>query len=178
MTLHRELVEVYEGMRRYPVVYYYHSRRPYRSIPYTFRMLGGIAGALRWGLPSGHPGSQTPWLPALITGLETFIAYLEKRFLSERLEEAPKPVPVKTFEMSFTQGEESSDTWLNRFLEVESGMREIAGIDELPDPNEAYGRYTDWLPFAYYNRAFYEASARDLGYTYDELAYRPGDWQF
>ncbi|MBD0355316.1 MAG: two pore domain potassium channel family protein, partial [Rubrobacteraceae bacterium] len=37
MELHRGLVEVYEGMRRYPIVYYYHSRRAYRSLPYTFR---------------------------------------------------------------------------------------------------------------------------------------------
>ncbi len=140
MTLHRELVEVYEGVRRYPVVYYYHSRRPYRSIPYTFRMIGGMAGAFRWGLPSGHPGSQTPWLPALITGLEISIAYLEERFLSESLGGAPKPVPFKTFEMYLTQGEEPSDTWLNRFLELESGMREIAGVDELSDPKELQSR--------------------------------------
>jgi hypothetical protein len=39
MTFHRGLVELYEGIRRYPV-YYYHSRRAYRSLPYTFRMMG------------------------------------------------------------------------------------------------------------------------------------------
>ncbi len=60
MELHRGLVEIYEGMRRYPIVYYYHSRRAYRSLPYTFRMMGGMAGALRWGLPTGHLASQTP----------------------------------------------------------------------------------------------------------------------
>jgi len=40
MALHRELVEVYEGIRRYPIVYYYHSRRAYRSLPFAFRMIG------------------------------------------------------------------------------------------------------------------------------------------
>jgi hypothetical protein len=43
-------VEVYEGIRRYPTVYYYHhGRRAYRSLPFAFRMIGGMAGALRWG---------------------------------------------------------------------------------------------------------------------------------
>src|SRR5919107_1262801 len=92
MTHHRSLVELYEGLRRYPIVYYYHSRRAYRSLPYTFRMIGGMVGALRWGLPKGHPGSQTPWLPTLITGLEDIVAYLDERFLSERLGVPPAPV--------------------------------------------------------------------------------------
>jgi hypothetical protein len=47
MALHRDLVEVYEGIRRYPIVYYFHSRRAYRSLPFAFRMVGGMAGALR-----------------------------------------------------------------------------------------------------------------------------------
>jgi len=108
MQLHRGLVEVYEGLRRYPLVYYYHSRRAYRSLPYTFRMIGGMAGALRWGLPKGHPGSQTPWLPTLITGLEDIVAYLERRFLSEPLEDPPDPVPFETFEAALERGKEPS----------------------------------------------------------------------
>ncbi len=44
---HSSLVGLYEGLRRYPIVYYYYSRRAYRSLPYTFRMMGGAAGALR-----------------------------------------------------------------------------------------------------------------------------------
>ncbi len=60
MTFHRGLVEIYEGVRRYPIVYYYHSRRPYRSIPYTFHMIGGVTSALRWGLPKTTPGARSP----------------------------------------------------------------------------------------------------------------------
>ena len=57
MSFHRGLVELYEGLRRYPIVYYYHSRRPYRSLPYTFRMIGGVTSALRWGYPKITPGA-------------------------------------------------------------------------------------------------------------------------
>jgi hypothetical protein len=64
MQLHRDLVEIYEGIRRYPIVYYYHSRRAYRSLPFVFRMIGGMAGALRWGyrriIPAARPPGSLP----------------------------------------------------------------------------------------------------------------------
>lgn len=178
MQLHRGLVEIYEGIRRYPIVYYYHSRRAYRSLPYTFRMVGGMAGALRWGLPEDHPGSQTPWLPTLITGLETITDYLDERFLSPRLEDAPEPVPYETFEAAFERDKEPADPWLERFLQIDSYMRELVRLEDPPDPEEAYERYRQWLPFAFRNRAFFEASARDLGYELDELAQGPGERLF
>ncbi len=99
MTFHRGLVELHEGIRRYPIVYYYYyySRRPYRSLPYTFHMIGGVTAALRWGLPKDHPGSQSPWLPTLITGFDMVTTFLNERFLSERLKGPPSPVPFETF---------------------------------------------------------------------------------
>jgi hypothetical protein len=178
MSLHRDLVEVYEGIRRYPIVYYFHSRRAYRSLPFAFRMVGGMAGALRWGLPEDHPGSQTPWLPTLITGLETITTYLDERFLSEHLEETPEPVPFETFEAAYSRGKEPADPYLARFLQIEAFMRELARLDDAPDPEEAYGRFEKWLPFAHRNRAFFEASARDLGYELEELQGGPGERLF
>ena len=178
MALHRELVEVYEGIRRYPIVYYYHSRRAYRSLPFAFRMIGGMAGALRWGLPRDHPGSQTPWLPTLIVGLETLITYLDELFLSVDLEDPPDPVPFETFEAALDRDKEPSDLWLDRFFQIESFMREIVRFEDRPDPDEAYECYKQWLPFAHRNRSFFEASARDLGYELDELAQGPGEKLF
>jgi hypothetical protein len=178
MSLHRDLVEVYEGMRRYPIVYYYHSRRAYRSLPFAFRMIGGMAGALRWGLPKNHPGSQTPWLPTLIIGLDTLIDYLDEFFLSEHLEEAPDPVPFETFEAALERAKEPSDPWLDRFVQIQSFMREIVHLEDRPAPDEAYERYKHWLPFAHRNRSFFEASAKDLGYELDELARGPGERLF
>ena len=175
MSLHRDLVEVYEGIRRYPLVYYYHSRRAYRSLPFAFRMVGGMAGALRWGLPRDHPGSQTPWLPTLITGLETLITYLDERFLSEHLEEAPQPVPFETFEAATLRDKEPADPWLARFLHVEAFMHDLAHLEEPSDPEEAYDRYERWLPFAHRNRAFFEAVAKDLAYELEELEGGPGE---
>lgn len=178
MSIHRDLVEFYEGIRRYPLVYYYHSRRAYRSLPYVFRMAGGIAAALRWGLPSGHPGSRTPWLPTLITAIETITAYLDERFLSESLDDPPDPVPFETFAAALLRDKQSPDPWLDRFLQIESYMRDLAGLGADPDPKEAYARYRLWLPFAFRNRAFFEASAADLGYELHELEGGPGERLF
>jgi Ion channel len=175
MELHRGIVEVYEGMRRYPIVYYYHSRRAYRSLPYTFRTMGGMAGALRWGLPTGHLASQTPWLPTLITGLTTLMVYMDERFLSEHLEDAPKPVSFEGFEAALTGQRDPPDWFSKRFVEMERWMRDLAHLEEAPDAKEAYERYSEWLPFAHHVRAFFEASAKDLGYELDELAHGPGD---
>jgi hypothetical protein len=171
-------VEIYEGIRRYPIVYYYHSRRAYRSLPYTFRMIGGMAGALRWGLPTHHPGSKTPWLSTLITGLEDVVAYLDDRFLSEDLEEVPDPVPYETFEATLERGKDPTDPWLPDFLGINTFMHDLARLEENPDPEEAYERYREWLPFAHRNRSFYEALARDLGYELDELEGGPGELIF
>lgn len=178
MQLHRGLVEIYEGIRRYPIVYYYHSRRAYRSLPYTFRMVGGMAAALRWGLPKDHPGSQTPWLSTLVTGFETIVTYLDERFLSETIESPPDPVPYETFEAAYSRGKAPNDPWLECFIHINSHMAELARLDDRQDPEEAYERYREWLPFAHRDQAFFEASARDLGYDLEELNQRPGERLF
>ncbi len=174
MYLHQGLVEIYEGIRQYPIVYYYHSRRAYRSLPFLFRMVGGMAGALRWGLPEDHPGSQTPWLPTLLTGLDTVTDYLEERFLSMPLGEPPAPVPFETFEAALLRGKEPADYWLGRFLSMNAFMRDLVHLEDPPDPEEAYGRYGCWLDFAYHNRAFFETVVADLGYELEELEGGPG----
>jgi hypothetical protein len=179
VSLHRSLVEFYEGLRRYPIVYYYHSRRAYRSLPYTFRMIGGFAGAMRWGLPKDHPAGQAPWLPTLLTGLEMMTTYVDERFLSEQLEKAPAPVPFEMFKAALQEAsEEHPDRWLRRFLETQRYMWDLARIEEPPSPEESYGRYKEWLPFAHRNRAFFEASAKDLGYELQELDRSPGERLF
>jgi hypothetical protein len=61
---------------------------------------------------------------------------------------------------------------------MEAFMRELAHLETAPDPEEAYDRYKKWLPFAHRNRAFFESSARDLGYELEELEGGPGERLF
>src|SRR5215216_5217919 len=173
-----QTLAVSEALKRYPVLYYYHSRRAYRSVPYTFRMIGGVAGALRWGLSKDHPAGQSPWLPTLITGVDMMTSYIDERFLSESLEMAPEPVPFETFEAAFERGKEPSDPWLERFFEMQLYMRDLVRTQDSVDPKECYERYKEWLPFAHRNRAFFEATARELGYGLEELDRNPGDRLF
>jgi len=173
IELHRSLVSLHEGMRRYPIAYHFHSRRAYRSIPYAFRMIGGVAMSLRWGLPHGHPAAQAPYLPTLITGLDTIQSYLEERFLPGKLPPVPKPASQERFAEAFASDEEPEDFLLRRFLHMEKFMRDLARLEK-PSPEEAYERYLDWLPFAHRNRAFFEATASDLGYDLDDLTHKPG----
>ena len=141
-------------------------------------MIGGVVGALRWGFPRGHPASQPPWLPALHTGLDMLISFVDERFLSERLEKAPAPVSFGTFQAALEGNEEPSDPWLARFLEMQRYVHDLARLEEPPDPKESYERYEEWLPSAHRNRAFFEASAKDLGYEMHELDRSPGDRLF
>jgi hypothetical protein len=114
----------------------------------------------------------------LIIGLDTLTTYLDELFLSEQLGDTSDPVPFETFEAAFARDKEPADPWLGRFLQIETSMRELVRLDGSPDPEEAYDRYKQWLPFAHRNRAFFEASARDLGYELDELAQGPGERLF
>ena len=106
------------------------------------------------------------------------ISYLDELFLSEEIEDPPEPVPFETFEAALEREKEPSDPWLGRFLQIQSFMRELASLEDAPDPKEAYERYERWLPFAHRNRSFFEASAKDLGYELDELAHGPGERLF
>ena len=61
---------------------------------------------------------------------------------------------------------------------MNSFMRDLVHQEDPPDPEEAYGRYERWLPFAHHNRAFFETSALDLGYEIEELEKGPGNKLF
>jgi hypothetical protein len=50
-------------------------------------------------------------------------------------------------------------------------MHDLGCHEEDPDPEEAYDRYREWLPFTHRNRTFYKGLARDPS---DELEVGPG----
>ena len=106
------------------------------------------------------------------------ISYVDERFLSEDLGKAPAPVSFETFKSALGGNEEPSDPWLSRFLEMQLYLQNLARIEDAPDPKESYERYKGWLPFAHRNRAFFEASAKDLGYELRELDRSPARGSF
>lgn len=174
MSLYRGLIAYAAGVRRYPVVYYFHGRRLYRSMPFAFYMIGGLTAALRWGLPKGHPATQEPWLPALAKSFTGITIRLEKRFMHHgQAKDGPQAVAFCTFVDCLEGKEEPADPWLGEFLDLESWMRRLARLeDALPEAEEAYVRYKEWLPFTHRVDRFVRISLEDLGHEADDLRRR------
>jgi hypothetical protein len=174
---HRSLVEQAEGLRRYPIVYYFQSRTPYRSIPYIFHMIGGVVAALRFGLPAGHAATTDPWLPALTTGYTDVMAEMEDTFVDVgRL--AVEPASFETFVAAMEGAATGDEARVRDFLDLDRFMRGLVRLDRSADPRDAYGRYCLWLPFATESEQFVAAMAADLGNDLDTLLAEPEQARF
>ncbi|HEX3424765.1 MAG TPA: potassium channel family protein [Acidimicrobiales bacterium] len=166
--LDRNLTEHREGMRRHPLVWYFHTRRLYRSLPYIFWFTGAAAAALRWGLPKGHPASRDPWLPGLIAGYDDAITQISAQFLGSKLPDSPNAVPSEAFAVAGREGKVDDDM-LRRFLEIDAAMGAMAQATGPEDPTERYERYREWTRFVGRARSFVEATSRQLGLDPDLL---------
>jgi len=171
---HRSLVDQAEGMRRYPIVYFFKSRRAYRSIPYIFHMIGGVIAALRWGLPVGSPATKDPWLPSLLTGYRSVMREVQDHFVHGVEQAGPEPLPYDRFRAALTQEEApSGDERLDEFFDLDRFMRCLAHHERATDPEEAYERYCEWLPFAVESAGLVSALAADLGIDIGRLTAEP-----
>ncbi len=160
--LHQSLIAYLEGMRRYPLVYYFHVRQQYRSLPYMFWFIGEAASAVRWGLPGGHRAAADPWLPGLLEGCQRSIRDVESRFMTVR----PASQPPQAGEAQFIAdraGGRSDVQSVSDFLELERSMAAMADVSPSPDHEEAYERYQQWWTLVAEIRAFVQAASTDFG---------------
>ena len=172
-NLHENLVAYYEGLRRYPIVYYFYSRSVQRSIPYVFHMGGESAAALKWGLPKDHPATKEPQLSVLITGISDLTTRIEDYFLPRReREDTPEPVEYRGFVEAMSTGE-AKDPWLSTFVNLRRSMQSLVHAGE-SDPEDAYEQYREWLQFIHRVDSFVRATAEDLGYDSGQLK---KDWR-
>jgi len=172
--LYQNLGAYYSGLRLQHTAYYYQSRSVHISIPYAFHTLGGVIGALRWGLPEDSRVSDEPMITLLARQFTTFLSYLGSQ-LQWRIEEPPPAERYEAFAQAYEGEKGSGDMWLNRFLAMDRGMRRIARSEQTPDPREAHRRYVEWLPFAYRTQRAVEWMARNLGYDLGMEVYKPRD---
>lgn len=170
--LHQHLTDQDEGMRRYPIVYYFHSRVPGRSLPYIFWFIGASAAALRWGLPTGHPATKDPYLPALLDGFDDVRERVTRRFLRSFTDPGWRPVPEAEFREGLERGF-CGDERLQAFIDLERFMAEVAGIRASADPTDSYARYREWGAYTARGKAFVEAATRDLGLRPSDLYENP-----
>ena len=167
-NLHQNLVAYYEGLRRYPIVYYFYSRSIQRSIPYVFHMGGGSAAALKWGLPKDNPATKEPELSVLIIGISDLTLQIEDYFLPKReRENEPEPVEYRSFVEAMSTGE-AKDPWLSTFINLRQSMQSLVHAGK-SNPEDAYEQYREWLPFIHRVDNFVRAMADDLGYDPDLL---------
>jgi len=144
-----------QGLRRYPVVYYFHTRRRRRSIPVVFAALGDLLALLRWGLPPDEPMTEDPFLAALLDGYETTVDRLRRSFVGPEPLSIPEPSSRHEYEAG--SGED-----VQEFRRLQERARASAGIEDAG--GDGYERYREWFPFAYRKRVILDRVADALGY--------------
>ena len=144
------LTSYMDGLRLHHAAYYFQSGRDQFALPYALTMVGGTLGALRWGLPRGHPASEEPRLPALVFQYVEFADQLQDR-LRWRDVEVPEVVSRDVFVAHARGGtlDVPRDQWVMSFLALSARMSKLAAVDPLADLDDAYQRYSEWLPFAH-----------------------------
>ncbi|HEX2054148.1 MAG TPA: potassium channel family protein [Actinomycetota bacterium] len=161
-NFYSSMISHHEGMRHYPVVYYFYSRRGYAALPYRFGLIGKVIAALRWGVPSDDPISEEPWLRALKSAYESISDEILERFLEiDSWRPADQPLDAVSFARDLAAGR-SHDAMMARFLEMLKLMDELTECEQPRDPDEAYARYLEWLPFMSRVDAFLESMIQHL----------------
>jgi hypothetical protein len=161
-NFYSSMISHHEGMRHYPVVYYFYSRRGYAALPYRFGLIGRVIAALRWGLPKGDPITEEPWLRALKSAYESISSEIMEKFLeTDHWEPSDQPVDKKTFVTDLSYGR-SDDALIRRFLELLEFMEEVTERKHPRDPDEVYRRYKEWVPFVSRIEEFGETIVRHL----------------
>jgi hypothetical protein len=141
-SLRERLLLYHEGLRRYPIVYYFRSREAARALPAVIGGLGQLTGALRWGLPACHPAASDPYLRALIASLTA----LAEMLLEDRVALACKPSAPHVL-ADAVRGRPSTDPYVTRFVAIVEQTAVLAGLPDNQLQQDLYSRYCQWLSF-------------------------------
>jgi hypothetical protein len=169
-SLSDKLEDYDQGLRRYPVVYYFHTRRLERSIPRIFSNLGRLVALLRWGLPPEEPMSQDPLLAALTAEYGTTLERLQRSFVGPPELDPPDALShdhfVQVYGAALSGAENGRDSQVDAFKGLQDAARASAGISSDRDPAspEIYEQYREWLPFDHRNQVILSRIADALGY--------------
>lgn len=161
-SLRQRLLMYSEGLRRYPIVYYFHSRYSSRSLPEVFGNLGHLAAALRWGLPATHPAATDPHLKALVASITAAMGTVRDHHPTLSLPSFVTPASDAAVADAFC-GVPSNDPHLTRFITVVRQMEAIADLSPGDSQRDSYARYRQWLALVGHIDAFTTAVLNDLG---------------
>jgi hypothetical protein len=150
-----------QGLRRYPVVYFFHTRRTKRSIPHVFTAIGDLISLLRWGVPAEEPIAEDAFLIALQDGYWVTLDRLRRNFVGPDPVHPPEPVS----ESEFAAGR---DPTVAAFRELQRHGSAAADIGAPSDGAHDYERYREWLRFAHRQHVVLDRVADRLGYPRPE----------
>lgn len=163
--LHDEVSALHEGLRRYPIVYYFRTVRADRGLPKTLARLRKIAGGLSFTMPA-HPSlSRSMAVRALRRALVDLAADLQARYVPVNTRTTARTAAPAVF-VAVARGRSlSPDVWVERFLQEVDVARAAADIEHVGTLAQLYDAYTAWLPFTLSLGDFEAAIANDLGYS-------------
>lgn len=175
-SIHGSLLSYHEGVRRYPVVYYFYSRDAYRALPRVFDVIGVLIEHVRFATAHDDRTSHSPNAITLEKGYRMIARAIHNEFNVGPLPEAPEPQPFDRFREQYFQehDERLADPAIAEFLEMHewtahareaaSGNTDAYERSPVDDPTRAYLNYREWLAFSHIRCCFVERTARDLGY--------------
>lgn len=155
--LHDDLVAYDEGLRIYPIVYYFHSRNPRRSSPFVFGVIGRLVGAMRFGVPRDHPLTSYPWVRALEAEYDEVSERILHSFLRRELPDTTHPAS--------DPAAAGADT--GRFDELDAVMR-ACGPDDADageSPSDRSKRLQEWAEFERRRELFVDLLDDHLGHS-------------
>ena len=154
-----------DGLRLHHAAYYFQSGRDQFALPYALTMLSGVVSALRWGVPSGQMVTLQPVLVPLTSQLDEFSSYLHP-LLQWKSTDVPELLDADAFDRArrAAPGTPDADRWVTQFVDLNHAMERLTRSDPVDDPQDAYRRYTQWLPFTYRTQHLTRAVSRDLDY--------------
>jgi hypothetical protein len=160
-----DLEEYDQRLRRYPVVFYVHTRRVERSVPRVFAALGDLVELIRWGLPPRQPLTTHPYLLALGDEYTTTVRRLQRSFVGPPRDPPSCPLPPQDFWREY-HADRPADRHVRAFrsLQEQAGHNSGLGADPCGLEARTYERYREWLPFHCRRRAFIDRVTVALGY--------------
>ncbi|RYH02556.1 hypothetical protein EU805_08000 [Salipiger sp. IMCC34102] len=159
------LSALHEGLRRYPILYYFRPLHIERGLPDTLSALRRVVTGLNWGLPGDHPARRSANLGALEATLEDLIEDLQDRYVPIHRRTVIAPMSARAFATACASRRALRDPWLDEFLAECRAVQIATGVEDTDDVEQLYDRYLSWLPITLRLHDFKRAVRDDLGYS-------------
>lgn len=137
-----------DALRRYPVVFYFHTRRSERSIPRIFTALGELIELLRWGLPPDHDTATDPYLLALSDQYDITTRRLLRSFVGP--DQVTEAAPAAPDAFATATAGRTGNKSITDFHHLKATAAAAGGLPSpaAPAANDAtYEQYRNWLRF-------------------------------